>query len=134
MTRSPRLLLDTHIWYWYVAGSRDLPTPLRDAIDDALGSCWLSPISLWELGVLVDKQRIEIDLPYQKWVDQALTDFPVHEAAANFEVSRRVKDLVGLHADPADRFLAATALVYELTLVTVDGRLVMTDWLPTLTV
>ncbi|MCP3997615.1 MAG: type II toxin-antitoxin system VapC family toxin [bacterium] len=134
MTRSPRLLLDTHIWYWYVAGSRDLPTPLRDAIDEALGSCWLSPISLWELGVLVDKQRIRIDLPYQKWVDRALTDFPVHEAAVNFEVSRRVKDLAGLHADPADRFLAATALIYELTLVTLDGRLVTTDWLSTLTV
>ncbi len=52
---------------------------------------------------------------------------------ANSEVSRRVKDLAGLHADPADRFLAATALVYELTLVTLDGRLVTTDWLPTLT-
>ncbi len=134
MTRVPRLLLDTHIWYWYVAGSRDLPTPLRDAIDDALGSCWLSPISLWELGVLVDKRRIEIDLPYQKWVDRALGDFPVHEAAVNFEVSRRVHELEGLHADPADRFLVATALVYELALVTLDGRLVIPEWLPTLTV
>ena len=134
MTRSPRLLLDTHIWYWYVAGSRDLPAPLRDAIDEALGSCWLSPISLWELGVLVAQQRIEIDLPYQKWVDRTLTDFPVHEAAVNFEVCRRVKDLAGLHADPADRFLAATALIYELTLVTLDGRLVTADWLPTLAV
>ncbi len=134
MTRSPRLLLDTHIWYWYVAGSRDLPTPLRDAIDEAIGSCWLSPISLWELGVLVDKRRIEIDLPYQRWIDQVLVDFPVHQAAINFEVSRRVNDLEGLHADPADRFLAATALVYELTLVTLDGRLVTAEWLPTLTV
>ena len=134
MTRSPRLLLDTHIWYWYVAGSRDLPTSLRDAIDESLGTSWLSPISLWELGVLVDKQRIEIGLPYQKWVDQALADFPVHEAAINFEVSRSVKDLAGLHSDPADRFLAATALVYELTLVTLDSRLVNAAWLPTLTV
>ncbi len=134
MTRSPRLLLDTHIWYWYVAGSRDLPIPLRDAIDEAIGSCWLSPISLWELGVLVDKRRIEIDLPYQRWIDQVLVDFPVHQAAISFEVSRRVNDLEGLHADPADRFLAATALVYELTLVTLDGRLVTAEWLPTLTV
>ena len=40
-----RLLLDTHIWYWYVSGSRDLPVPLREAIDDALGLCWTT--SLW---------------------------------------------------------------------------------------
>ncbi len=133
MTRSPRLLLDTHIWYWYAAGSRDLPGSLKDAIDEALGSCWLSPISLWELGVLVDRGRIRLDLAYRKWVDTALTDFPVHEAAVNFEVACRVDDLEGLHADPADRFLAATALVYELTLVTLDHRLATADRLPTLT-
>ena len=132
--RSPfRLLLDTHIWYWYVSGSRDLPRSLRDAIDEALGSCWLSPISIWELGVLAEKGRIRLPEDYARWVEEALEGFPVREAPVNFEVARRVAELDFEHGDPGDRFLAATALVYDLTLVTVDHRLTDASWLPTLT-
>ena len=128
-----RLLLDTHVWYWYVSGSRDLPASLREAIDHALGACWLSPISVWELGVLVEKGRIRLRGDYESWVDGAFEGFPVREAAVNFEVARRVRGLELEHGDPGDRFLAATALVYDLTLVTVDHRLVDAAWLPTLT-
>ena len=132
MTRAPRLLLDTHVWYWYVAGSRDLHGSLREALDESLGACWLSPVSIWEVGVLVDKGRIRLKTDLRKWVDEALAAFPVQEAAVNFEVARRVGELHLSHGDPADRFLAATALVYDLTLVTIDRRLTAADWLPTL--
>lgn len=135
MTRrsTHRLLLDTHIWYWYVSGSRDLPASLKGVIDDALGLCWLSPISVWELGVLVSKGRIRLDLEYERWLRDAFTGFPVREASVNFEVARRVQRLELEHGDPGDRFLAATALVYDLTLVTMDRRLVDDTSLPTLT-
>lgn len=131
--RTFRLLLDTHIWVHYVAGSKDLPVSLREAVDEALGSCWLSPISLWELGVLVSKEKVRLNREYQGWLHEALEAFPVQEAAINFEVARRCKDLDLPHNDPADRLLAATALVYELTLVTLDENLVNAPWLPTLT-
>lgn len=134
MNRPARLLLDTHIWFWYVSGSPDLAPPLRDAIDDSLGSCWLSPVSIWELGVLVDRGRIRLGGPYRDWVRQALAAFPVEEAPLNFEIVGRISSLRFRHRDPADHFLAATALVYELMLVTVDGHLVGLDWLPILTV
>lgn len=127
-----RLLLDTHVWYWYVSGSRDLPGSLRDAVDDALGLCWLSPISVWELGVLVTKGRIRLDLDYERWIRLAFTGFPVREAPINFEVAQKVRGLDLEHGDPGDRFLAATALVYDLTLVTMDHRLIDAG-LPTLT-
>lgn len=127
-----RLLLDTHVWYWYVSGSRDLPGSLRDAVDDALGLCWLSPISVWELGVLVTKGRIRLDLDYERWIRLAFTGFPVREAPINFEVAQKVRGLDLEHGDPGDRFLAATALVYDLTLVTMDHRFIAAG-LPTLT-
>ena len=127
-----RLLLDTHTWYWYVSGSRDLPRLLREVVDEAKGACWLSPVTLWEIGILVDKGRLTLSPGYREWVRDALDAFPVREAPLNFEVARRVREL-DPHEDPADRFLAATALVYELTLVTVDRRFTEASWLPTLT-
>ena len=128
-----RFLLDTHIWIWYVLGSRDLPPSLRAALDDAIGRCWLAPISLWETLLLVRKGRFRIHGAYQDWVDRALEMVPMREAVFNFEVARKVETLTLPHGDPADHFIAATALVYGYTLVTLDQNLVEAPWLPTLT-
>lgn len=128
-----RLLLDTHIWLWYLTGSKDLPRSLRTALDESLGQLWLSPISLWEAGVLVRKGRVRSARTGRDWIQTALNKLPLREAALNFEVAGAVADLSLPHSDPADHFLAATALVYELTLVTVDRHLVRSEWLSTLT-
>ena len=128
-----RLLLDTHAWVWYVAGSGDLPSALREAIDDSLGDCWLSPISLWEVGMLESKGRLCLRQALQPWIDETLAAFPVREAPLSFEIVRRVPELDLPRGDPADHFLAATAVVYGLTLVTVDRNLVGAAWLDTLT-
>lgn len=130
--RPPRLLLDTHIWYRYTIGSERLSRSLREAVDDSLGSCWLSPISIWELGMLAHKGRIQLESTPEAWVRQALEAFPVQQAPINFEVAQRIDTLDLPHGDPADHFLAATALVYELTLVTLDQHLASASWLPTL--
>ena len=128
-----KLLLDTHVWIWYVLGSEDLPSSLRAALDDAIGRCWLSPISLWETYLLVEKGRFRINGVYQHWVEQALETVPMREAALDFKVAREVETLNLPHNDPADHFIAATALVYGQTLVTLDQNLVDASWLPTLT-
>ncbi len=127
-----RYLLDTHVWLWYLAGSRDLPTTLREALDDAAGLCWLSPISVWEANMLVERGRVR-SVGGRDWVRDALEKLPLREAPINFEVARTIADLVLPHNDPADHFLAATALTYDLTLVTLDGHLLRAEWLPTLT-
>lgn len=128
-----RYLLDTHIWLWYLAGSKDLPVKLREALDDAIGLCWLSPISIWEADVLVERGRVRAVGLGSNWIQEALAKLPLREAPVNFEVARAVRSLYLPHNDPADRFLAATALVYELTLVTMDNQLLKADWLATLT-
>ncbi len=128
-----RLLLDTHVWLWYVGASADLARPLREAIDASLGLLWLSPISVWEVGVLARKKRIRISAPFQEWIEEAMAQLPVREAPINFEIARRVQTLDLPQGDPADHFLAATTLVYDLTLVTLDRHLVEAPWLSTLT-
>lgn len=93
-------------------------------IDETRDDCWLSPISVWELSMLESRGRIRMSKPLRQWVEEAFTQFPVIEAPLNHAVALSSREISLPHPDPADRFLAATSLVYELVLITVDQRLV----------
>ena len=127
----PPFLLDTHVWFWYLIASARLPRGLSKALDGALGDLWLSPVSVWELGMLEERGRISLARGLRTWVEEAGERFPLQDAALNREVAMTSREIRLSHRDPADRFLAATALVYGLTLVTVDRRLTSARWLPT---
>lgn len=127
----PPYLLDTHVWFWYLTGSPRLPQGLREAIDGSLGELWLSPISVWELCVLDERGRVRLSPDPRSWVEQALERLPLEEAALNREVALQSREVELAHRDPADRFLAATALVFGLALLTVDERLTRARGIPT---
>jgi PIN domain nuclease of toxin-antitoxin system len=120
--RDASYLLDTHIWLWYLIGSTRLPRGLRSTIRKAPGKLWISPISVWELGVLESRGRVRLEGGLRLWSQEAQRHLPLHEASLTSEVAATSCELE-LHCDPADRFLAASAIVYELTLLTVDERL-----------
>lgn len=128
----PPYLLDTHVWIWYVQGEPRLDRRVRAALDEEADELWLSPISVWEFGLLNRRGRYRAFESVRSWVRDALEGIPLQHAALTNEVALRSNEIDLPHADPADRFLAATALVYELTLVTEDRYLVAADWLPTL--
>lgn len=118
-----RALLDTHIWLWGQLDPDRLGPSLRRRLDSKDTELWLSPVSVWETLLLADKGRLRLDPSPAAWVEERLSASPMREAVLDRRVafaSRRV-DLA--HDDPADRFLAATAVVYDLTLVTADARL-----------
>lgn len=127
----PPFLLDSHVWFWYLTGSPRLPDGLRSAMDAALSELWLSPISVWELGMLEQRGRVRLSGGFRAWVEEAIRRFPLEEAPLNREVALVSREVELPHRDPADHFLAATALVYGLTLLTVDERLTGARWLPT---
>jgi PIN domain nuclease of toxin-antitoxin system len=118
-----RLLLDTHIWLWSVLEPERLSRRVATEMQDASNELWLSPISIWELIVLWQKRRIVPDEDIEAWVPEALRALPLQEAPVTYEVARETGRLRLRHRDPADRFLLATAKVFELTLVTADERL-----------
>lgn len=74
--------------------------------------------------MLEKRGRIRINGPFRKWTEEAFERFSVNEAPINNEVAIVSHEVPLSHADPADRFIAATSLVYDLTLLTVDERLV----------
>jgi PIN domain nuclease of toxin-antitoxin system len=124
-------LLDTHIWFWYLIGSDRLPTGIRDILDTPRQVSWLSPISVWEVGMLAARGRIQLHAELRQWMVQARQQFPLQDALLNLEVALTSRDITLPHRDPADHFIAATAIVYNLTLLTVDQHLTRAEWLPT---
>jgi PIN domain nuclease of toxin-antitoxin system len=119
-----RLLLDTHIWRWSVSAPEKLGRRLRAALARSGTELWLSPINVWELLVLAEKGRIKLAPEPRQWIAEALRRTPAHEAPLNHQVAIRSREILPAHEDPADRFLIATALVYDLTFVTADEPLI----------
>ncbi|MBZ5571017.1 MAG: type II toxin-antitoxin system VapC family toxin [Acidobacteriia bacterium] len=127
-----KLLLDTHIWLWSELEPERLSQGVADAIENPENELWLSPISIWELIVLWQKKRVLPGEDIETWIPRALRALPLQEATITYEVAREVARLSLPHRDPADRFLVATAKVFELTLVTADERLMELREIPVL--
>ena len=119
-----KLLLDTHIWLWSLTAPDRLGRKVRTQLERKGNEVWLSPISVWELLVLAERGRVRLDAEPRAWVAEALERAPLEEAALNHEVAVRSREVPLPHQDPADRFLVATALTYELTLVTADESII----------
>lgn len=116
-----KLLLDTHIWLWVVAEPKRLSRQVYRELADAGNELWISPVSTWEILLLHTKGRIRLHGTIREWVTLATAN--LHEAPLTHEIVLAAQELPLQHADPADRFLAATAKMLNLTLVTADHRL-----------
>jgi len=115
-----KLLLDTHIWLWLLGDPKVLGRRTFQELKNEKNELWLSPISTWEALTLNSKGRIHIRGDLTEWLVRATAG--VKEAPLTHEIALVARQLP-LHQDPADRFLAATAQVLDLTLVTADERL-----------
>jgi PIN domain nuclease of toxin-antitoxin system len=115
-----RLLLDTHIWVWSALDRARLSARLTAALENPGNELWLSPISLWEVLTLCQKQRLTLHPNPQAWISNALDAVPMREAPITYQVAQETARVQLPHPDPADRFLVATARVFDLTLVTAD--------------
>lgn len=115
------LLLDTHIWLWSLQNPARLGKRVLQELKNAENQIWLSPISTWEALTLNSKGRIRLPEDLGTWVARATTQ--LIEAPLTHEIALAARRLPWTHQDPADRFLAATAQLLRLTLVTADANL-----------
>jgi PIN domain nuclease of toxin-antitoxin system len=67
-----KLLLDTHIWLWYLLGDNRLSGELKSLIANPTTELWLSPISIWETVILAEKRRISLQPNTNEWIDLSL--------------------------------------------------------------
>ena len=118
-----KLLLDTHIWIWSALEPDRLSRSVSKALADPANEVWISPISIWEILLLSQKKRLTLQPDADGFLADALSRVPLKEATFTHEVALATPQVILHHHDPADRFLAASAKVYGLTLVTSDDRL-----------
>jgi PIN domain nuclease of toxin-antitoxin system len=118
-----KLLLDTHIWLWALLDPERLSPAVRAELASAENEIWLSPISVWEAILLAERGRVRVDTTPAEWVERMVSALPRREAPLTHDIAVASRQLTLSHEDPADRFLAATAQVMGLTLVTADARL-----------
>ncbi|MEA3428048.1 MAG: type II toxin-antitoxin system VapC family toxin [Thermodesulfobacteriota bacterium] len=119
-----KLLLDTHVILWSAAEPEKLPSKIAEELEKKLNELWFSPISVWEILLLAEKGRVVIKADHEKSIRKMFKKLPFREAVINQEVAIQSRKINLPHQDPADRFLAATAIIYDLTLVTADRRLI----------
>jgi PIN domain nuclease of toxin-antitoxin system len=118
-----KLLLDTHIFVWTIANPSRLSRRAAKVIEDSRNELWISPVTTWEILFLNRKGRLKLADAPVSWFSAALSRMPFREAPLTHEVALASDAVVLPHRDPADTFLAATAKVYDLTLVTADDNL-----------
>jgi PIN domain nuclease of toxin-antitoxin system len=124
---SDALLLDTHIALWLDSGDNRLRPSTRALIDacwQAGGTIFLSAITVWEIALLVDTGRIDLDLPIDVWMKRFLQRPGIEAAPLSHRAAAYAYQLHRLeHRDPADRLLVSTAIELACPLVTYDERI-----------
>ena len=105
---------------------------MLNALESDENELWLSPVSTFELLVAAEKGRVVLDPEPKAWISRALRTLPLKEAPLTHEVALETRKVHLPDRDPVDRLLAATARVFELTLVTAAERLIRAKGLPTL--
>lgn len=119
------VLLDTHVWLWFAGGER-LAAAARRRIERAAGEdgLMLSPISLWEVGMLAAKGRIAVQPDCMTWVTTALAKTGVRLLPLSARIAVESSLLPdGFHGDPADRIIVASAIASSVTLITRDAQI-----------
>lgn len=118
-----RLLLDTHVFLWYITAYPKLPATFRAAIQDPANEVYLSVASVWEAVIKYGLGKLPLPGPAADYLPQqreahGIASLPVDEGAMP-----HLAALPPLHGDPFDRVLIAQALQHGLTVVTVDTAL-----------
>lgn len=121
------IILDTHILVWLLGQPHKLSKGAKQVIDKAIAKNELrvSAISIWEICMLVKKNRLKLTMDLESWIDKIeelpfLQFIPVDNKVAIKSVLLNDK----LHQDPADRIIIATALIFGARLITSDKKII----------
>ena len=118
------IILDTHIWIWWVNESPRLTEKQKKIINENQSSgLGISIISCWEVAKLVEKKRLVLSIPVEEWLEQASTYPGAKVLELSIPILVESTQLKGFHNDPADQIIVATARVNNSKLLTADRKI-----------
>jgi PIN domain nuclease of toxin-antitoxin system len=119
------ILLDTHVWVWWLHGDPELPPGMTVTIElQCERGLAVSAISCWEVAKLVERGRLRLPLPIDEWMDEALESAGIELIPLTRDIAIASTTLPGeFHRDPADQIIVATARVRGLRLMTCDEKI-----------
>jgi PIN domain nuclease of toxin-antitoxin system len=125
------VLLDTHVWIWWVLGQKGLPRRQRARLDAMRTPPLVSDVSLWEAQIMFAKKRLPLDMPFDRWLYRATRPAVVTMIRITPSVAVQLNELPDdFHADPADRIIVATALAAGVPLLTYDRKIRRSNIVP----
>ena len=119
------ILLDTHVWVWWVSGDRQLsPVHRRLILEHEAIGIGVSLISCWEIAKKVELGNLELEMPVDKWLDKALKYPGIQLIPLSLPIVLESTRLPQpFHRDPADQMIVATARIFDLPLLTEDRKI-----------
>jgi len=115
-----RLLLDTHIFLWFISGDTRLSLALREAVSNPHNEIFLSVVSLWEVIIKYQLGHLPLPEPPELYVPTQRRRLRIVSLAVDEGSVSQVAKLPPYHRDPFDRLLIGQAIEHELKLVTAD--------------
>jgi PIN domain nuclease of toxin-antitoxin system len=116
------LLLDTHIWFWWVEQNPNLPDGIAARIEAGEDLLAISSAAVYGLLFLREKGRIEIALPLEEWLHTATQEAGISILPVTADIARTAALLPAHHSDPLDRFLIASALRHDARVASIDSK------------
>ncbi len=119
------ILLDTHIWIWWVNENPMLNNISRSILDNQFqGEIAISIISCWEVAKAVENGRLKLKYPVKEWLSLAIANFQLHVIPIDNAIILDSTSLPGnFHKDPADQLIVATARTQYFPLLTADEKI-----------
>lgn len=115
-----RLLLDTHVFLWWVQDARELSRNARAAIADSRNEGLLSLASCWEIAIKLSIGKLRLPAAIERFIPEQLAINGFQQLDIGFRHVARVAGLAFHHRDPFDRLVVAQALEEDLTVVSAD--------------
>jgi PIN domain nuclease of toxin-antitoxin system len=115
-----RVLIDTHVFLWWIGDAEDLSAKARKTIGDPANECLVSLASCWEIAIKVSLGKLQLPGVMERFIPEQLAVNDFRQLALEFKHVARVASLPFHHRDPFDRLLAAQALEEQCPVVTAD--------------
>lgn len=116
------IVLDTHIWIWWIQGDSRLTHQQQTHIESADG-LGISLYSCWEVAKLVEYARLVLPCSLETWFKAALAYPGVQLLDLSLPIVIESTRLQGFHKDPADQLIVATARILDMPLLTADQKI-----------